>query len=132
MARKFYIQDEVSVGDPGIVFELTQPSGYTQITDEELIKELYIRQYKYRILDGKDYVLNFTAERYIDLVNGLYTEAEVFSLESHVKNLFDELNNGLWLTAQNTNSNLEVSGIYTQLMKSEIQLDLDNYVSENY
>ena len=89
-----------------IVFKLTQPSGYTEITNIELIKELYIRQYKYRISDGKDYVLNFTADRYIDLINGLYTDVEVFSLESHVKNLFDELNNGLWLTAQNTNSNL--------------------------
>jgi hypothetical protein len=132
MSRKFYIQDEVSIGEPVIKFSLIQPDGYSEVIDSQLIKELYIRQYKYRISDGKDYVLNFTAERYIDLLNGLYTDIEVFALESHVKNLFDELNNGLWLTAQNTNSNLEVSGIYTQLMKSEIQLDLDNYVSENY
>jgi hypothetical protein len=132
MARKFYIQNNVSVGEPGIVFDLIQPPGYSLITDTEVIKELYIRQYGYRIADGKNYVINFTAERYIDLINDLYTEAEVFALEGHTRNLFEEINNGLWLTAQNTNANLSLSGIYTQELKDSIQVYLDEYVAANY
>lgn len=132
MARKFYIQDSVPVGEPGIVFELTKPSGFTEITDTDKIKELYIRQYKYRINDGKEYVLGFTTDRYVDTLNGTYTDAEVFALESHIKDLYDQLNNGWWLTAKNTNTNLSLSGIYDQAMKDEIQGVIDTYVTDNY
>lgn len=132
MSRKFYIQDSVEVGEPGILFELTQPTGYTEITDTDKIKELYQKQYHYRINDGKEYVLDFTSDRYIDLLNGKYTESDVFALESHIKNLYDQLNNGWWLTAQNTNTNLALSGIYDQAMKDEIQQVIDTYVINNY
>jgi len=132
MARKFYIENNVSSGEPSIKFELTKPSGFTEITDSETIKELYLIQYKYRINDGKEWVLSFTSDRYIDVLNEVYTEAEVFILESYIKNLQEQLNNGCWLTAQNTNSNLETSGIYNKSMKDEIQATLDSYVAENY
>ena len=69
---------------------------------------------------------------YINVINGVYTDVEVFALENHIKNIYDELNNGFWLTAQNTNQNLILSGIYTQTLKDEIQLTLDNYISANY
>jgi len=110
----------------------SQPVGFTEITDPTEIKNLYIRQYNYRINDGKEYVVSFTADRYIDVVNGTYTAAEVFSLETHIKDLYDQLNNGWWLTAQNTNSTLALTGIYDQAMKDSIQTILDDYVTENY
>ncbi len=132
MARKFYIDDNVSVGPPGYKFELTQPSGFSEITDAQKIKELYLIQYGYRINDGKEWVLDFTADRYIDVLNSTYTEAEVFALESHIKDLYDQLNNGWWLTAQNTNSSLSLSGIYNQAMKDSIQGIIDDYVTNNY
>ena len=56
----------------------------------------------------------------------------MFSLESHIKDLYDQLNNGWWLTAQNTNTNLTLSGIYTQAMKDEIQGVINTYVTNNY
>jgi len=132
MARKFYIEDNVSSGEPSIKFELTKPSGFTEITDADTIKELYLIQYKYRIKDGKEWLLSFTSDRYIDVLNGVYTDAEVFALETHIKDLQEQLNNGCWLTAQNTNSSLGVSGIYTKSMKDEIQATIDSYVAENY
>jgi len=132
MARKFYKQDTQATSNPPIVFELTQPSGFVLITDADEIRRLYKIQYGYRISDGKDYVLDYTTLRYIDVLNGVYTENEVFALENHLKDLYDDLNNGWWLTAQNTNSNLALSGIYTQAMKDEIQAILDAYVNENY
>jgi len=130
MARKFYKEDGEAI--PAIQFVETQPVGYTEITDADEIKRLYLIQYSYRITDGQQYVLDFTADRYIDTLNGTYTEAEVFALESHIKDLYSELNNGWWLTAQNTNSSLSLSGIYDQTMKDEIQAILDDYVTNNY
>ena len=130
MARKFYKEDNEAI--PAIKFELTQPTGYLEITDPIEVKRLYIRQYNYRIKDGKNYVLNYTADRYLDVLNGTYTEAEVFALENHIKDLYDQLNNGWWLTAQNTNSVLILDGIYNQTMKDSIQAVINEYVTNNY
>ena len=130
MPRKFYKKNNEAI--PAIKFELSQPVGFTEITDQEEIKELYLRQYQYRILDGQEYVQDFTANTYIKVINGIYTDQEAFQLESHIKDLYQELNNGWWLTAQNTNPNRELLGIYDQTLKDEIQAKFDLYVSENY
>jgi hypothetical protein len=130
MARKFYKEDNQAI--PAIVFENEQPLGFTLITDSTEIKELYLTQYQLRIDDGQSWVLDFTADRYIDVLNEVYTAEQVFALENHIKNLYDELNNGWWLSAQNTNQNLTLSGIYDQTMKDEIQAILDTYVTDNY
>lgn len=132
MPRKFYKEDTSVTVNPPIVFELTQPVGFVEITDPVELRRLYQIQYGYRINDGKQYVLDFTTDRYLDILNGTYTEAEVFALESHIASLYEDLNNGWWLTAQNTNSNLTLSGIYTQVMKDEIQAVLNEYVNNNY
>ena len=130
MARKFWKEDNEAI--PAIKFENTQPSGFTEITDEDEIKRLYVLEYGKRISDGQAYTIDFTADRYIDVLNGVYTEIEAFALESHTKDVFNELNNGLWLTAQYTNSNLTLSGIYDQAMKDSIQAVIDDYVTNNY
>lgn len=130
MARKFYKENGEAI--PAIVFELTAPAGFTEITDEAEIKGLYILQYKNRKADGQQFVVDYTAGLYIDVLNGTYTDAEAFALETHISPLYDNLNNGWWLTAQNTNANLALSGIYTQAMKDEIQGILDTYVNNNY
>ena len=130
MARKFYKENNEAI--PTIKFENSLPTGFTEITDETEIKRLYKIQYGYRISDGKNFVLDFTSDRYIDLLNGTYTEAEVFALENHIKDLYDQLNNGWWLTAQNTNSVLILDGIYNQAMKDSIQTVIDEYVTNNY
>jgi len=130
MARNFYKEniDEL----PAIVFELSAPAGFTEITEAAEIKQLYLLQYQKRISDGKFFVLDFTADMYINVLNGVYTEPEVFELENHIKDIYEQLNNGFWLTAQNTNQNLPLLGIYTDQLKTEIQNILDTYVSENY
>jgi len=130
MARKFYKENNEAI--PAIKFENSLPTGFTEITDETEIKRLYKIQYGYRISDGKNFVLDFTTEKYVDVLNGTYTEAEVFALENHIKDLYDQLNNGWWLTAQNTNSVLILDGIYNQAMKDSIQAIIDEYVTNNY
>ena len=130
MPRKFYKEDNEPI--PAIKFEVSQPTGFTEITDAVKIKQLYIKKYNVRIEDGKAYILDFTADRYIDVLNGIYTEAEAFVLEAHIKDLYAALNNGWWLTAQNINSNLTLDGIYDAAMKSSIQTTINTYVADNY
>lgn len=130
MARKFYKENNEAI--PAIKFENSLPTGFTEITDETEIKRLYKIQYGYRISDGKNFVLDFTTDKYVDVLNGTYTEAEVFALENHIKDLYDQLNNGWWLTAQNTNNVLILDGIYNQAMKDSIQTVINEYVTNNY
>lgn len=130
MARKFY-KENIEVL-PAISFELSAPVGFTEITDPAEIKQLYLLQYQKRISDGKFFVLDFTADMYINVLNGVYSEAQVFQLENHIKDIYDQLNNGFWLTAQNTNQDLSLLGIYTDQLKTDIQIILNTYVSENY
>ena len=130
MPRKFYKENGEQI--PAIVFELDAPVGFTEITDTAEIKTLYLEQYQLRIEDGKSYVIDFTTDVYINVLNGVYSDIEAFELESHIKELYSELNNGLWLTAKNTNTNLPLLGIYDQILKDEIQAILDSYVFENY
>ena len=130
MARKFYKEDGQQI--PAICFELSEPSGFTEITDPVEIKRLYISEYLKRQEDGKQFVIDFTADLYIDILNSVHTDLEVFALESHIGEIYADLNNGWWLTAQNGNQSLTLSGIYTQTMKDEIQAILDDYVSNNY
>ena len=135
--KKFW-EEVDAVNIPAIVFSETQPlpsadgKVFTEVTDSAKIKQLYLTQYSYRIDDGKDYVKDFTADRYIDVINGVYTSAEVFALEAHIKDLYSALGNGWWLTAQNINQNLILDGVYDTAMKSSIQSTIDTYVSDNY
>ena len=134
MTRKFYKEDIEGC----IKFEETHPlpskdgHAFTEITDPIEIKQLYKKKYNSRIVDGHKYVIDFTADRYIDVITNVHTIEEVFVLENHIKDLYVELNNGWWLTAQNTNINLPLMGIYDQIMKDSIQAALDTYISENY
>ena len=85
MPRKFYKEDNEAI--PAIKFELSQPAGFTEITDQAEIKELYLRQYHYRMLEGQEYVQDVTADTYIKALNGLYTDVEAFHIESNTQDL---------------------------------------------
>jgi hypothetical protein len=130
MARNFYI--ELNEAIPAIAYEVVAPSGFIEITDQQKLKELYIKKYNERTADGQDYYNNFRSELFLDIINGAITENDAFLLEQHIKTLADNLLTGNWLTAQNTNANLTLSGIYTQAMKDELQTDIDNYINLNY
>ena len=130
MPRKFYKEDNESI--PAIVYELTTPLGFTEITDNAELKSLYIGLYRQREIDGSNYFEDFRANLIMDIISGTYTDLEVFSLETYIKYLQDEIILGNWLTAQNINTNLSLSGIYDQAMKDEIQNYIDTYILNNY
>ncbi len=128
--RKFYKEDNESI--PAIVYELTKPIGYTEITDNSELKILYIGLYKQREIDGINYFEDFRADLIMKIMDGTYTDIEVFALESHIKYLQDEIILGNWLTSQNINLNLSLVGVYNQTMKDEIQNYINNYIETNY
>lgn len=130
MSRKFYKENIENL--PAIDYANTSPIGFTEITDATELKRLYIGLYKQREIDGMNYFEDFRAGLMMDILSGIYTIQEVFELENHIKNLQSEIIAGSWLTAQTTNSNLTLLGIYTQEMKDEIQDYINNYIEANY
>jgi len=130
MSRKFYIENNEAI--PAIQYVETQPTGFSLITDANTLKELYVKQYNTRATDGQNYFNDFRANIMLDIINLVYTPEQVFVLENHLKNLIEEIINGNWLTAQNTNLNLALDGIYTQAMKDQIQNHINDYVTNNY
>ena len=130
MSRKFYIENDEAI--PAIQYVETQPTGFSLITDENTLKELYVKKYNTREVDGQNYFNDFRANLMLDIINSVYSPQEIFVLENHLKNLIEELITGNWLTAQNTNLTLALEGIYTQIMKDEIQLYINDYITNNY
>ena len=130
MARKFYSED--AEGGNAIKYVETQPAGFTKITSSDELINLHKRLYAQRKLDGHDYENEYMAKIYLKIIDGTHTPAEVFLLESHVSTLMHDVEVGSWMTAQSTNLNLPLEGIYDQAMKDDIQAYLDTYVSENY
>ena len=126
----FYKEDNEAI--PAILFQNTVPAGFTEVTDEAELKELYIEKYKQQQIDGEDYYSDFQASLYLDVLNLTYTELEVFTFESYTNELSSQIRLGNWLTAKTTCSNLAISGIFDQVKKDEIQLYIDNYVLNNY
>jgi len=78
------------------------------------------------------YFHEFQAKMYINILDGVYTAEDVVALQSHLKQISDEIKEGSWLTAQISLPNIALSGIFDQAMKDEIQADIDQYVLDNY
>lgn len=130
MSRKFYTEDNNNI--PSIKYTNTVPTGYTLVTDVVKLKSLYIKLYRQRQIDGIEYFEDFKACLMMDVLNEVYTSTEAFDLETHIKVVHDQVVYGSWLTAQRFNTDLALSGIYTQDMKDEIQTYIDSYVVANY
>lgn len=128
--RQFYAKDGEE--NPPIVFETSQPIGYSLIVDEEELINLYAKLYAGRKVDGQNYENRFMAKMYLRILDATYTAQEVFDLESHLTALMGLIENGSWYTAQAFNPTITLSGIYDQAMKDEIQEDFNKYVINNY
>lgn len=130
MSKKFYKEDGQVI--PAILYEDSSPLDFTEVTDESELKYLYIQKYKQQKIDGENYYLSFQAQLYLDVVNGLHTDLEVFEFEHYTNELSNQISRGNWLTAQTTCSDLPTSGIFDTTKKAEIQGEIDDYVTNNY
>lgn len=127
---KFYKEDNESPA--AIQYATTAPAGFSEIADAAELKACFLNLFKEYAEDGLATYNDIRVDIYIDLHNATITQAQAFAVESHLKDLASQLRVGNWLTAQDTNSSLALSGIYDQAMKDSIQTTLDDYVTANY
>lgn len=127
---KFYKEDNESPA--AIEYAASAPAGFTEVTDAAEIKQCLINVFTQYAVDGLAAYNDLRADVYSDYYNSIITTAQLIAAEKHLAALRTELRSGNWLTAQDTNTNLALSGIYDQTMKDEIQTILDNYVTANY
>ena len=133
MSHFFYKQDNVIA--PSIIFihdDDDPPTGYSLITDPAMVKEQHIKRFERLSKDGINFTFKYTTEVYLEIVNGTITSQQNFNFWNHIHPLFSQIRDGQWELAQNTNSNLTVSGIYDQTRKDLMQVDLDEYVDNNF
>lgn len=130
MAKKYFSEDDIN--GFSIAFEVTAPVGFTEITDQEQLKQLHMKRYVQLEKDGRDFYNGFRTKLYLEILNGNQTPSEAFVVETHLKTLGDNLNTGNWLTAQYENSTLSLVGAYDQALKDEVQTGIDAYILQNY
>jgi len=130
MSRSFYIEDNEAM--PAVKYEETQPTGYTLIADNTMLKDCYIKLYRKRAGDGVAWFEEFRADLMMKILDSTYTPAEVFLLEQHLEHLTANVIGGNWLTAQYFAAALPLSGIFDQTMKDEIEAVIAAYIAENY
>ena len=125
--REFYTD---STG--AIAFETAAPTAdYTLVTGVQ--KNLLWRaKYSERAEDGQNYYTETQANLYISILDGTYTNTQVFTFEQYTSELSTQIRTGNWYTAQATCSSLPTSGIFDATKKAEIQADIDNYILNNY
>ena len=125
--REFYTD---STG--AIAFETAAPTAdYTPVTGVQ--KNLLWRaKYSERSEDGQNYYTETQANLYISILDGTYTNTQVFTFEQYTSELSTQIRTGNWYTAQATCANLPTSGIFDATKKAEIQADIDTYVLNNY
>jgi len=131
MPRIYYKEDN---GDGGLDFcnPGDQLPGFSPVSDLEELKALHAARYDGNREDGVSYYNELQAELYLSIVTGVYSVAQVVTLESYLKALGDEIKGGSWLTAQNTISNMAISGIFDQNFKDKTTNDINTYINENY
>lgn len=137
MARKFF--KEVNGENPAVVFEITAPTGFSEITDRDENISLLVHEYEKREENGEKVFNDTRASVYYDFTQGVYgdptlaaTLQAVFDLESHLSNVIIYLKSGGWLTAQGAVSALAISGLYDQDFKDSLTQIINDYVTGNY
>jgi len=124
--RQFYTDP-----DGAIAFEESAPTGYTLVTGTQ--KDLlWFAKYEERREDGQRYYTETQKNMFLSILDGTYTNTEVFDFESYTSQLADQIFKGDWYTAQTTCSDLPTSGIFDTTKKAEIQAEIDDYVTNNY
>ncbi len=128
--RKFYIENNEAI--PAIAFEVSKPTGFTEVTDPIKLQELHNARYAENAKSGLEYCRKFTTEMYLFILDGTYTPIEVVVLEDYLSSVYTKIEGGHWLSAQGILPQMPLSGIFTQVMKDKVQSDIDTYVTENY
>jgi len=133
--KKFYKEDNESI--PAIKYADTQPVGFTEITDEDEISLLYLKQNKKLKADGIDYVAVLKIDNFgVPYRDGTLTDANVNYLYNKLPQLIMRLEDGNWESAKyllenelNTISQNDIDNGYTQAVHDGILNDITTYIN---
>ena len=88
--------------------------------------------YEHREKDGHNYYNQKRSELVESIIAAVRTEAEAFEIDTKLKNVKDSLLTGDWKTAKTYLSLTVVEGAYTQALKDEYNLEIQEYIDANY
>ncbi len=88
--------------------------------------------YEHKEKDGHNYYNQKRSELVESIITAIRTEAEAFEIDTKLKNVKDSLLTGDWKTAKTYLSLTVVEGAYTQALKDEYNLEIQEYIDANY
>jgi len=88
--------------------------------------------YEHKEKDGHNYYNQKRSELVESIITAIRTEAEAFEIDTKLKNVKDALLTGDWKTAKTYLSLTVVEGAYTQALKDEYNLEIQEYIDANY
>ena len=141
MEKKFYKEDNQAI--PEIIYSETQPpvnadgNGYTEITDQAKLSELYLKLNNNMKQLGRDYVSSFKVSSFGLLYrDGTLTDANINYLYNKLTQLLLRLEDGNFDSAKfllenelNTITQDDIDNGYTQAIHDQILNDITNYLN---
>ncbi len=88
--------------------------------------------YEQKEKDGHNYYNLKRSELVQSIITAVRTEAEAFEIDIKLKDVKDSLITGDWKTAQTYLGLTVVEGAYTQALKDEYNLEIQDYIDANY
>jgi hypothetical protein len=99
--------------------------------EDYVITQLMV-SYEQKEKDGHTYYNLKRSELVESIITAVRTEAEAFEIDTKLKNVKDSLISGDWKTAQTYLELTVVEGAYTQALKDEYNLEIQDYIDANY
>ena len=97
----------------------------------DVITQLMV-SYEQKEKDGHNYYNQKRSELVESIITAVRTEAEAFQIDTKLKNVKDSLLTGDWKTAKTYLESTVVEGAYTQDLKDEYALEIQEYINANY
>ena len=91
-----------------------------------------MHDYEKKEKDGHNYYNQKRSELVETIITEERTEADAFEIDTKLKNVKDALLTGDWKTAKTYLSLTVVEGAYTQALKDEYDLEIQEYINANY
>lgn len=88
--------------------------------------------YEVKAKDGKRYYNKKRSEQVEKIMLGTITSEDAFVIDTKLKNVKDSLLTGDWITSQAYLGLTTVEGAYTQELKDELNLEIGDYITNNY
>jgi len=136
MEKKFYKEDNEPI--PSIVYSETQPVGFSEITDQTELSELYLKLNNKRSNWGKDYISSFKVENFGENYrDGNLSDSNIYYLYQKLALLIAVIEDGnidcaLFILNNeiNTITQTDIDNGYTQEIHDSIVNDLTNYLNQ--